>query len=136
MTKTELNKLQYEIIGAAIEVHKHMGPGLLESVYHRCMKHELHKRGIKFQSEVRIPVRYKDVTFEDEPLRCDLLVEGAIVVELKAIECFAPIHQTVLMTYMRLQEKPKGLLINFTCNNISEEGYKSFVNDFYKLLPD
>ncbi|HLP13349.1 MAG TPA: GxxExxY protein [Flavobacteriales bacterium] len=136
MTTKELNKLQYEIIGAAIEVHKHMGAGLLESVYHRCMKSELTKRGIKFESEVRINVRYKDEVFEDEVLRCDLLVEKAIVVELKAIEAFAPIHQTILLTYMRLQEKPKGLLINFTCENIVEEGYKSFVNEYYRLLPD
>jgi GxxExxY protein len=136
MTKDWLNKLQYEIVGSAIEVHKHMGPGLLESVYHRCMKSELTKRGIKFDSEVRIPVKYKDEVFKEELLRCDLLVENSIVVELKAVEEFAPIHQTILLTYMRLLEKPKGLLINFTCNNIFKEGQKSFVNEYYKLLPD
>lgn len=136
MTKKDLNKLQYEIIGAAIEVHKHMGAGLLESVYHRCMKSELARRGIKFESEVRMNVKYKDEVFEDEILRCDLVVENAIVVELKAVESFAPIHQTILLTYMRLQEKPKGLLINFTCDNIVDEGYKSFVNEYYRILPD
>jgi len=136
MTKGDLNKLQYEIIGAAIEVHKHMGPGLLESVYHRCMKHELANRGIKFRSEVKINLNYKDLELEDEFLRCDLLVEDIIVVELKAVECFAPIHETILLTYMKLQEVPKGLLINFTCSNIADGGYKSFVNNFYRLIPD
>ena len=136
-TKTELNQLQYEIIGAAIEVHKHLGPGLLESVYHKCMKYELTLRGINFESEFRTPINYKDMEEADEEsLRCDLLVENIILVELKSVLAFVPIFETILMSYMRLSEKPKGLLINFNCLNIVDGGYKSFVNDIYRRLPE
>ena len=136
-TKSELNKLQYEIIGAVIEVHRHLGPGLLESVYHRCLKHELTLRGIFFESELKTYINYKDMEEKDEDtLRCDLLVEKAIVLELKSVTCFAPIHETKLMNYMRLLKKPKGLLVNFNCTNIVEEGYKSLVNEIYRQLPD
>lgn len=136
ITKGYTNKLQYEIIGAAIEVHKHLGPGLLESVYHKCMKHELTDRGINFKSEVKIDLKYKNYNIEDEMLRCDLVVENCIVVELKAIESFAPIHETVLLTYMKLQQLPKGLLINFTSQNISHGGNKSYVNEYFRKLND
>lgn len=136
-TKSELSKLQYDIIGAVIEVHRHMGPGLLESVYHRCLKYELNLRGMFFESELKTYLNYKDMEEkEEDTLRCDLLVERAIVLELKSVTTFAPIHESKLLNYMRLLKKPKGLLINFNCTNIVEEGYKSYVNDIYRRLPD
>lgn len=97
MTKKYLNQLTYHIIGATIEVHKELGPGLLESVYHKCLKQELFLRKIKFTSEQIVPVKYKGTEFEAE-LRCDLLVEDAIVVELKSVDAIAPIFEAQLLT--------------------------------------
>jgi GxxExxY protein len=135
MTKEIINDLVYKVIGAAIEVHKELGPGLLESVYHKCMKHELQLRGINFQSELIVPITYKAVSLNAE-LRCDLFVENCLVVELKAMEGFSPIHESILLTYMNLLDAPKGLLINFNCTNIYKEGQKTMVNNLFKNLPD
>ncbi len=109
ITKTYLNNLIYEVIGAAIEVHKALGPGLLESVYHKCMKHELQLRGINFVSEKEVPIDYKGLEIET-PLRCDLFVENILPVELKATEGFIPIHEAQVLTYMKLESVPKGYL--------------------------
>lgn len=111
MTKKYLNNLTYQIIGAAIEVHKSLGPGLLESIYHKCMKQELCLRQLSFISELITPVNYKGLDLECE-LRCDFLIEDAIVVELKAIDAVAPVHEAQIFTYMKLLNKPKGILIN------------------------
>jgi len=89
MTKAYLDELTYSIIGAAIEVHKTIGPGLLESVYHKCLKQEFLIRQLSYRSEFLVPVRYKGIEIEAE-LRCDFLVENAIVVELKAVETIVP----------------------------------------------
>jgi GxxExxY protein len=100
------------IIAAAIEVHRHLGPGLLESAYEECLCHELHLMGLNFRRQVPLPVIYKGL-----PLDCryqiDLIVQDEVVVELKAIERILPIHQAQLLTYLRLADKSVGLLINF-----------------------
>jgi GxxExxY protein len=110
ITKSYLTDLTYQINGAAIEVHKFLGPGLLESVYHKCLKKELNLRGISFKSELLVPIVFKDLEIETD-LRCDLFIENCIVLELKAIEIILPIHHAQLMTYMKLLESPKGIYI-------------------------
>jgi len=135
ITKKYLDQLTYNIIGAAIEVHKLLGPGLLESVYHKCMKHKLFLRGIKFTSHEIVPVIYKGITLETE-LRSDLLVEEWLIVEVKAIDVLAPIHEAQTLTYMQLVKVPKGILINFNVVNIFKEGQKTLVNELFRGLPD
>ena len=135
LNKQYLKDLVYQVNGAAIEVHKHIGPGLLESVYHKCMVKELVIRGINVQSEVTIPIEYKGLEFESE-IRCDLFVEKSLVVELKAIDKILPIHEAQLLTYMKLLEVPMGLLINFNVTNIFKEGLKSYVNERYRYLEE
>jgi GxxExxY protein len=105
-------KLTEAIIGAAIEVHKEIGAGVLESCYEQCLCHELTLRGIAFQRQVELPVRYKGILL-DCGYRIDLLVENLVVVELKAVEKILPIHESQLLTYLRLSGKRVGLLINF-----------------------
>lgn len=134
MTKKYLNELTYQIIGAAIEVHKELGPGLLESVYHKCLKRELFLQKIKFYSEQVVPVNYKGIELNAE-LRCDLIIDDAIVVELKSVEALSPIFEAQILTYMKLLQKPKGILINFNCVNIFKEGQKTFVNELFRELP-
>jgi GxxExxY protein len=135
VTKSYLKDLIYKVNGAAIEVHKALGPGLLESVYHKCMKHELSLRNINFQSELIIPINYKGIDIEAE-LRCDLFIENVLPVELKAIEGILPIHEAQLITYMKLLEAPEGLLLNFNVTNIFNEGQKTYVNELYRDLPE
>ena len=135
ISKTYLTDLVYKVNGAAIEVHKALGPGLLESVYHKCLKKELTIRGISFQSELLVPVSYKGLEIDTE-LRCDLFVENILVVELKAIESILPIHEAQILTYMKLLTVPKGLMINFNTVNIFREGQKTYVNDLYRSLPE
>ncbi len=134
-TKKYLNDLTYRIIGCAIEVHKHLGPGLLESVYEKCFVRELELRGISYKKQCYVPISYKGLELETE-LRLDVLVEDILCVELKAQEGFLPIHEAVLLSYMQLLEKPKGILINFHCLNIFKEGQKTLVNNLYSFLPD
>jgi GxxExxY protein len=135
MTKTYLKDLIYQVNGCAIEVHKHLGPGLLESVYHTCLKKELTIRGFEFQTELTIPVYYKGLELETG-LRCDLLVEKSLVVELKAIEKVLPIHEAQILTYMNLLEIPIGLMINFNVTHIFKEGQKTYVNERYRYLDE
>jgi GxxExxY protein len=135
VTKQEINDLTYDIVGAAIEVHKELGPGLLESVYHSCMKQELRYRKLNFASELPVKVQYKGVIV-DSDMRCDLVVEDRVVVELKAVESVPPVFEAQLLTYMKLLKKPKGILFNFTCKNIFQEGQRTFVNELYRRLPD
>lgn len=135
ITKKELSHLIYQVNGAAIEIHKALGPGLLESVYHRCMMHELKIRGISFDSEMIVPVSYKGLKIDTE-LRCDLFVENILAVELKTVEEILPIHKAQILTYMNLLKVPKGLLINFNTRNIFEGGQQTFVNELYYEIPD
>jgi GxxExxY protein len=100
------------IIGAAIEVHRAIGPGVLESTYHKCLRHELTLRGVHFQSGVALPLEYKDIRL-DQGYVIDLLVNEEVVVELKCVTKLIPIHDCQLMTYLRLRKLRAGLLINF-----------------------
>ena len=134
MTKSQVTDLSYKIIGCAIEVHKQLGPGLLESVYEKCLKHELISSGFKVRQQVRVPVHYKGINMDSE-LRLDLLVNDTIVVELKTVEYVLPVHEAQLMTNMKLLEKSQGLLINFFTDNITKS-MKPIVNDLFKELDD
>jgi GxxExxY protein len=135
VTKTQLKDLVYRVNGAAIEVHKRLGPGLLETIYHQCLTKELELRNINSISEFNIPINYKGFELESK-LRCDILVEDILVVELKAVAEMNPIYEAQLLTYMNLLEKPIGLLINFNVKNIYYEGQQTYVNEIYKTLWD
>lgn len=135
ISRSYLKDLVYQVNGAAIEVHKSIGPGLLESVYHQCFKKELELRNINFSSELSIPLQYKGYDL-DSKLRCDLFVENYLVVELKSVNEMNPICEAQLLTYMNLLKAPIGLLINFNVKNIFYEGQKTLVNDFYNKLDD
>lgn len=133
ITQKYLDELTYEVVGAAIEVHKIMGRGLLESIYHQCLKEELQHRNINFLTEMKIPVTYKNKELEID-FRCDLFVEDCLVVELKSVAEIITIYEAQVLTYMKLLKSPKGILINFNCNNIFSEGQKTYVNEYFKLL--
>ena len=135
VTKTQLKDLVYQVNGAAIEVHKRLGPGLLETVYRQCLIKELELRNINSISEYNIPINYKGFELESK-LRCDILVEDILVVELKAVAEMNPIYEAQLLTYMNLLQKPIGLLINFNVKNIYYEGQQTYVNEIYKTLWD
>jgi GxxExxY protein len=107
------------IIGAAIEVHRHLGPGLLESSYEECPCHELHLRGMEFRRQVDLPVIYKGLSL-DCGYRIDLIVRDEVILELKAVEKLLPVHQAQLLTYMRLAGKRVGLLINFNVPRLNQ----------------
>lgn len=107
-----LNELTHEIVGAAIEVHRHLGPGLLESSYRECLCHELRLRGVRFRRESKLPLEYKGIKLECA-YRVDILVAELVPVELKAVDVLAPVHEAQLLTYLRLGGWKVGLLINF-----------------------
>ena len=109
---THVNDLTQVIIGAAIEVHGHLGPGLLESVYHACLARELEIHGIPFKSKWPLPLEYKGLKLK-KGYEMDLLVSDRVIVEVKSLSAIAPIHEAQLLTYMRLRRVPVGLLLNF-----------------------
>jgi GxxExxY protein len=119
------NEITHAIIGAAIEVHKYLGPGLLESAYEECLVHELLLRNLRLERQKPIPVVYKETKLECG-YRIDLLVEDKIVVELKAVEGLAPIHDAIVLTYLRLSGHKLGLLINFHVATL-KEGIRRFI---------
>ena len=119
------NEITHEIIGAAIEVHKLLGPGLLESAYEACLCHEFAIRKISFQKQKPIPLVYKEIKL-DCGFRLDLLVQKRIVVELKSVDALAPIHEAIMLTYLRLSGHKLGLLINFNVS-ILKEGIRRFI---------
>ena len=121
----ERNELTGEIVDAAIKVHSALGPGLLESAYCVCLRHELIKRGLRVASEVPVPISYDGIKLE-AGYKLDLLVEDTVVVELKAVEALAPIHQAQIISYLKLAHKPVGLLINFHSLHL-KDGIKRFV---------
>jgi GxxExxY protein len=135
LTKTYLKDLTYKVTGADIEVHKRLGPGLLESVYHKCLAKELELRKISFKSEYKIPYNYKGFDLDIE-LRCDFLIDYILVVELKAIESILPVHEAQILTYMKLLEVPKGLMLNFNVENLYYDGQKTYVNQIFQNLPE
>jgi GxxExxY protein len=134
MTKKEVTKLSFEITGLAIKVHKKLGPGLLESVYEQCLKFELERNGYEVKQQVNVKIKYDNLELEST-LRIDLLVNDAIIIELKTVENILPIHEAQLLTYMKLLEKPQGLLINFYTKNITKT-MKPFVNEYFSKLED
>ncbi len=119
------NELTHQIIGAAIEVHRLLGPGLLESAYEECLSHELTLRNLKFRRQVPVPVVYKGIKLECG-YRMDIVVEECVVLELKSIESVAPVHEATVLTYLRLSDKRLGLLINFNVA-ILKDGVRRFV---------
>ena len=133
ITQKYLDELTYEVIGASIEVHKIMGRGLLESVYHQCLKEELLHRKINFLTEMKVPVIYKSKKLELD-FRCDLYIENCLVVELKSVLEMSIVFEAQLLTYMKLLKSPKGVLINFNCFNTFKQGQKTYVNEYFKLL--
>ena len=128
MTKEQLNELSYKIIGAAIEVHKEIGPGLLESVYEACLIEELRMRGLKAEQQVELPIVYKGKKL-NKTYRVDIFVENEIIVELKCVEELHPIHEVQLVTYIKLANKRLGLLMNFNVTQMTK-GIKRKVNNF------
>ncbi|MFH6944555.1 GxxExxY protein [Flavobacterium sp. FlaQc-50] len=135
ITQKYLNELTYEVIGASIEVHKAIGNGLLEKVYHQCLKEELLQRKLNFFTEMKVPLQYKNKELNAD-LRCDLYVENCLVVELKTVSEINAMHKAQLLTYMKLLKAPKGIIINFNCFNIFKDGQKTFVNEYFRLLPE
>lgn len=123
LTQKYLDELTYEVVGSAIEVHKVMGRGLLESVYHECLKEELLHRKINFLTEMKIPVIYKNKALTID-FRCNLFVEQCLVVELKSVQEMSTVFEAQLLTYVKLLKSPKGILINFNCLNIFRQGQK------------
>jgi len=133
ITKKYIDDLTYKILGSAIEVHKHLGPGLLESIYEKCFIHELGLRGMHYKSQQNVPIAYKGI-YLDADLRYDVLVNDLIIVELKAMEGILPVHEAVVLSYMQMLNKPKGIIINFNRPNIMHHGQKTLVNEIYKTL--
>jgi GxxExxY protein len=123
-----LDQLSHRIIGAAIEVHRHLGPGLLESAYETCLVFELRQLGLSVEEQKPLAVIYKDVKL-DCGYRLDLVVEGEIIVEIKAVEQLLPIHEAQLLSYLRLSHKKVGLLMNFHVP-VLKNGLKRIVNEF------
>ena len=124
----ERDPLTKSVIGCAIEVHRSLGPGLLESVYHRCLLKELHIRGVRVESEVPVTVEYKGDVIT-EAYRVDLLVNNKLVVELKAVDKLTAVHKAQFLTYLRLMNKKLGLLINFN-ELVVRNGIKRLINNY------
>jgi len=130
MSENELAKM---VVDAAYHIHVQLGPGLLESVYRIVLAHELRKRGLNVQRELKIPIRYEGLTF-DEGFQADLVVEDRLVVECKSVEKTHPVHKKQLLTYLRLMDKRLGLLINFGENYI-KDGIARVVNGLDESSP-
>ena len=124
-----ITRLSYEIMGYAIEVHKELGPGLLESIYEKYLIFELNKNGFNVVNQLSIPIKYKEIEL-DSNFRLDLLVNDLIIVEIKSVVQLLPIHQAQLLTYMKLLKKPQGLLLNFNSTNLSKESVP-LINEYF-----
>lgn len=124
----EENKITEKIIGAAIEVHIALGPGLLESAYQECLFFELKELGLKVEKEISLPIVYKEIKL-NHGYRIDLLVENTIVLELKTVEKFTDVHSAQILTYLKLGNYPLGLLINFN-TKLLKNGIKRFINTY------
>jgi GxxExxY protein len=125
-TKEESDRLSHEILGAALEVHRTIGPGLLESAYEECLAYELAQRRLSFEKQKALPLRYKGISL-DCGYRLDVLVEGLVVVELKSVEQILPIHEAQVLTYLRMSSLWLGLLLNFNVR-IFRLGIRRLVN--------
>ena len=130
-TRKTLNQLGYDVIAAAIEVHRHLGPGVLESVYEECLVEELGLMGICVKRQVQVPIYYKGRAIKT-PLRLDLLIDDVFIVELKTVEKVLPVHEAQLISYLKLAAKPKGVLINFKTDNITRSALHRVTELFYE----
>ena len=124
----EYNKLTQKVIAAAIEVHKELGTGFLESVYEYCLIEELKNKGINVKSQVKLPIVYKGKTL-NKNFYIDLLIENELIIELKAVEIILPVHEVQLVTYLKLADKRLGLLINFNVT-LLKNGIRRKVNNY------
>ena len=131
ITQKSINQISRTVIGCAIEVHRQLGPGLLESVYERCLIQEMIDEGLHVESQVYVPVIYKGKDLGSK-FKLDLIVNELIIVEEKAVEVMLPLFEAQLLTYLRITGKPKGLLINFNCKNISKELISRVTENFAK----
>ena len=122
-----LNSLTEKIIGCAIEVHRAIGPGLLESAYEECLCYEQAQNGLNFERQVSLPVRYKEVNL-DCGYRLDLIIEGDVIIEVKAVERIIPIHEAQLLSYLKMLNKRLGLILNFH-SPVMKYGIKRIVNN-------
>ena len=120
----DVNQITEGIIGCAIEVHKRLGPGMLESAYAECLNYELEEKGLKTERQVAVPVIYKEIKLSCG-YRIDLLVENRVIIELKTVDSFAPVHEAQVLTYMRFAGKEMGLLINFNVK-LLKDGIRRF----------
>jgi GxxExxY protein len=132
-TQKQINDLAFKIVGCAIEVHKQLGPGLLESVYETCLVEELASIGLTVEQQVYLPITYKGKDLGGR-LKIDLLVDDLIIVELKAVEVMLPVYKAQLLSYLKLSGRPKGLLINFFCENITQQ-LVPLVTETFASLP-
>ena len=132
MTESELNELTGSIIGVAIDVHRELGPGLLETVYQRCLKIALEEAGYDVKAELSIPIVFRGKAINDEGYRIDLLVNDTVVLEIKSVSALSPLFVKQLGTYLRLANKPCGLLINFN-TSILKQGIKRIKNGFLSV---
>ncbi len=132
ITQKQINEISYTIIGCAIEVHKHLGPGLLESVYEPCFIDEMNRTGLSVKSQIYVPIHYKGKELGGR-LKLDLLVNDLIIVEEKAVEIMIPLYEAQLLSYLKLTGKPKGLLINFNCTNIKEQMVSLVTKEYANL---
>ncbi len=128
MTLDELNKISKQVLDAAIEVHKQLGPGLLESVYEHCLCKELELRNINYKKQVKIPILYKGKPVGTDYI-IDVLVENELILELKAVEQILPVHKAQLLSYLRLTNKRLGILINFNVPRLVD-GWKRVINGY------
>ena len=128
MDSDDLDRLSKEVIGAAIEVHRVLGPGLLESAYEESLAWELTNRGVKVERQVAIPVRYKELRIEDG-YRIDMLVNKELILELKSVDSFQPVHTAQMLTYLKMTRCKLGLLLNFKVD-VMRKGIKRVVNHF------
>lgn len=124
----EINELTGRIIGAAIKVHRALGPGLLESAYHACLSFELERAGVSFKSQVDCPIVYEDAVVVEPGYKIDLLIEEAVVVEVKAVEKLLPVHHSQVLTYIKFSGKQVGLLLNFNTSKLAD-GITRIVNN-------
>ena len=122
----ELNALSYQVIGLAIEVHRNLGPGLLESAYQACLIYELKKANLKVEKEIPLPIHYKEIKLE-QGYRIDLLIESKLVIELKTVEEFTTVHYAQILTYLKLGNYKLGLLLNFYVTTM-KNGIKRVIN--------
>ncbi|MRX39635.1 GxxExxY protein [Flavobacterium sp. LC2016-23] len=125
-SREEIDAISYKIIGLAIEVHKQLGPGLLESAYQECLYYEIVNSGLIVEKQKALPIIYKDIKL-DHGYRIDLLIENKIVIELKTVEAFTDVHFAQILTYLKLGNYPLGLLINFD-SKILKNNIKRFIN--------